>query len=268
MRFGSQEIITKLRAKYCAPSWAFFDEVKSEVGFGRQRIDGLAVAMWQSLGLQIIGFEVKVDRGDWLRELKNGGKSDGIYKYCDNWFLVVSDEAIVKDGELPPTWGMMVLKGNGFTYKVKATKLEPIPLNRAFVAEILRHSVNMPASDKERAEYQRGFLDGKNSVRPDDVKLNEYEMLKKRLETFEAVSGLKIEYWTQTRELAEAVKLFMHAPTISRYKTDLKNLLGQAQQCEAQIKRALESQERINFGQPKEKENVQTVRQQTDSGGD
>src|SRR6266404_4533381 len=137
---SAHEVIVMLENKYCAPSWAFFTEVKSSVGFGNRRADGIAVAMWRSLGLEIHGFEVKCSRTDWLNELKDGGKSEEIFKYCNRWWIVAADDSIVRNGELPPTWGLQIPNGRGMRVATKAPKLAPEPLTVWFVAEVLRRS--------------------------------------------------------------------------------------------------------------------------------
>ena len=46
-------------------------------------------------------------RSDWLRELRDPAKAEEFRRYCDRWWLVVSDCAIVKPGELPTGWGLL-----------------------------------------------------------------------------------------------------------------------------------------------------------------
>jgi hypothetical protein len=80
------------------------------------------------------GHEVKVSRADWLAELRDLSKSERIKRYCNFWWLVVSDAAIVKPGELPEGWGLLVKSGDRLRAKVKAPELEPEPLTLDFVA--------------------------------------------------------------------------------------------------------------------------------------
>lgn len=82
----------------------------------------------------IHGHEVKVSRSDWLTELRDLSKSERIKRYCNFWWLVVSDSAIVKDGELPNGWGLLVKSGNKLRAKAKASELTPEPLTLDFVA--------------------------------------------------------------------------------------------------------------------------------------
>ena len=80
------------------------------------------------------GHEVKVSRSDWLSELKDPEKSERIKRFCDFWWLVVPDASIIKPGELPEGWGLMVQSGKVLRAKVRAPRLTPEPLNLDFVA--------------------------------------------------------------------------------------------------------------------------------------
>jgi hypothetical protein len=208
---NAYEITAKLEKKYAPPSWAFFTEVKSSVGFGR-RADGIAVAMWRSLGLEIHGFEVKTSRPDWLRELKNPGKSDEIFCYCNRWWIVTQDASIIQNGELPDTWGLQVMTGRGLKIMTRAPKLRPDPLTPWFVAEILRRHFNsMKRPEQLDAEYQRGFEAGKEQATPGNLiyEVQKAEKLQKRVEEFEKYSGVKIDSWKDAKDIGDAVKTVM-----------------------------------------------------------
>lgn len=72
--------------------------------------DAIAMSTWPSKGLRILGFEVKATRSDWLRELDKPTKNLQWQTQCDEWY-VVAPERIVKTGELPSDWGLLVPKG-------------------------------------------------------------------------------------------------------------------------------------------------------------
>jgi len=135
------ELLERLRARFDHPRFAFFAEVGNAVGFPSSRIDALAMAMWRSLGLEIHGLEIKCSRSDWLRERRQPFKAEEIFSYCDRWWLVVAAPEIVKEGELPPDWGLLVPHAAGLTASVNAGKLTPQPLDREFLASILRKAV-------------------------------------------------------------------------------------------------------------------------------
>jgi len=95
--------------------------------------DFLAIDKYAS-SQAIHGHEVKVSRSDWLTELRDLSKSERIKRYCNFWWLVVSDASIVKLDELPEGWGLMVRSGDRLRAKVKASSLAPEPLSLDFVA--------------------------------------------------------------------------------------------------------------------------------------
>lgn len=121
---------------------------------------GTSSRMYRSKRHALHGFEVKVSRSDWLRELKAPSKSVAISSYCDYWWLAVSGPDIVKPGELPPEWGLLVpTKGRPqpddwrppswapltpwpgapkLRAVARARQLEPKPLEREFIACIVR----------------------------------------------------------------------------------------------------------------------------------
>lgn len=98
--------------------WIIAEKVRARAGFagwgdrehGRLRTaDALAIDTWISKGMELHGFEMKCSRSDWLTELRQPEKSEAFRRVCDRWWLVTSDPAIVKDGELPGGWGHMTL---------------------------------------------------------------------------------------------------------------------------------------------------------------
>lgn len=139
-------VLACLRKRYSGPRygngprWAFATHVASTPGFrdGGRIADAVVMDLWPSTGLEIHGHEVKVSRSDWLTELKAPQKCEPVKRYCDRWWLVVSDRAIVKAGELPVGWGLMVVSGDTTRVVVKAPKLNPEPLTREFLAPLLR----------------------------------------------------------------------------------------------------------------------------------
>jgi hypothetical protein len=82
---------------------------------------------------------VKVSRGDWARELKDPSKAEEIMGFCHRWWIAVGDADIVRPGELPPTWGLLVPRGEKqLVVKVEAPLREAKPLDPPMIAAILR----------------------------------------------------------------------------------------------------------------------------------
>ncbi|HYJ21079.1 MAG TPA: hypothetical protein VEW07_03530, partial [Solirubrobacterales bacterium] len=66
--------------------------VRSAAGFdARRTIDAVSLNLWPSRGMLLDGYEIKVSRSDWLRELKNPAKAEEFAGLVDRLWLVVSD---------------------------------------------------------------------------------------------------------------------------------------------------------------------------------
>jgi hypothetical protein len=156
------DLYEMIERRYQPPGWAVLPGVASATGTGMQRrCDAIAMSLWPSRGLELHGFEIKVSRGDFLRELKDPDKAEKIARYCDRWWLVTDDDTIVQNGELPPTWGLLVRHGKSLRLKKEATKLEPIEISRRFLAALLRVSAtSMPGPKKLEAETKAAHLAG------------------------------------------------------------------------------------------------------------
>ena len=152
------------------PEHAFIPHVKSDAGHGSHRtIDGISMSLWQSRGLLISAYEIKVSRSDWLTELKSPEKAEEFFGFVDRFYLVVSDAAIVQPGELPDGWGLLCKKGRGLTQLVEPknfrdeTGLLPPQFFRGFLAALLRSACKQrdatPTAIAEAAE--KAFAEGK-----------------------------------------------------------------------------------------------------------
>lgn len=108
------ELLARLRRHYIEPSrrlpgGIFVPEVGMNGGYGAgRRCDAVYVGFTTASGRQLIGHEIKVSRSDWVAELgRKTGKADAWADECHQWWLVVTDPGIVRDGELPQGWGLM-----------------------------------------------------------------------------------------------------------------------------------------------------------------
>ena len=119
-----------------ADRWVRAEHVRSTQRLGYELVsiaDFIAIDKYATTQA-MHGHEVKVSRADWLTELRDPTKAERIKRYCNRWWLVVSDASIVKDGELPEGWGLMVKAGDRLRAKVKAPLLTPEPMTLDFVA--------------------------------------------------------------------------------------------------------------------------------------
>lgn len=146
------EVYRAIVKAFPAPAYAVLPGVANATGGKRSRVaDAVIMSLWPSRGLTFEAVEIKVSRGDWLRELKNPAKQEPIIKYCDRFWLAVGDASIVKPGELPQTWGLLV-PGRAGKMKIhtKAPTLEPVPMTRGFLASIMRRANEAVEGDELR----------------------------------------------------------------------------------------------------------------------
>lgn len=171
IKFTERQMLDLLHRRYSqtnpgnGPRYACAEHVKDGAGFSHRRIaDFIAVDCWPTGGIELHGHEVKVSRSDWLHELKRPEKAEAFKRYMDRWWLVVPDAAIVKPGELPVGWGLLVLsrrshQGSWPNYhqrrieeclraKVQAPRLTPEPLPREMLATLARSTAK---TSKRRA---------------------------------------------------------------------------------------------------------------------
>lgn len=72
----------------------------------RSRADVLFIGMTNQSGRRLDGYEIKISRGDWLRELRSPTKADAWADECQSW-TIVADEGVVKVEELPEGFGLL-----------------------------------------------------------------------------------------------------------------------------------------------------------------
>lgn len=134
------------------PRYSRAEHVKNAAGFQANRIcDYMAIDLWTGgygasrVGPMLHGHEVKVSRSDWLTELKDPEKAEAFRRYCDYWWLVVSEKSIVRPGELPEGWGLMVASGPSTRVVVAAPRLTPEPMPRDLQGTLMRATAKTAA---------------------------------------------------------------------------------------------------------------------------
>ncbi len=213
-KWGEAEVLLALERcdRFGPPAGAFLSNVHGRVG-GTRSADGVSMGIWHSRGLLIQGFEVKTSRADWLRELKKPEKADGtVFRFCDRWWLATPRSVkVVKEGELPSPWGHVTVDGCGVHIERDAPVLQPIPVDRPFIAELFRRAVEQfPAENRLRDAWNEGYAEGRTAEEKNSeqrVKFLEEtnNELHSLLGSFEKVLGQRIRTWGSD-ERAEKVR--------------------------------------------------------------
>lgn len=213
---------------------AFLPHVRNDASFSATRtFDAVVLDLWESRGYALHIYEVKVSRSDWLRELSKPEKADDACKIADH-FWIVAPVGCVKDGELPPTWGLLEVGGDGeakpwkIRSKTPAPRLTPPviakqapPLQRGLVIAMLRSCPGaipggrMPsAADVEiMAAHDAGYKQAKAELeaqrgerqRAENREVEEWTKVQK------ALVAAGVEHWD-----AGPHALVKHAPAIAR----------------------------------------------------
>lgn len=197
-KLRTEQVRAALRTRFCQPEWALFFEVADGTGASQRRwADAMAMNMWGSRGLALHGFEIKVSRSDWKRELANPAKAESIAGLCDFW-SIVAPKGMIGFGELPPGWGLLEVDADlKITQRVTGPKnTDPAMLTRSFVASLLRSAAKVDESiirgaiEIARGEWEKTVED-RICQRIEYVRTDGAEAIK-ILDEFKELSGIDL----------------------------------------------------------------------------
>jgi len=229
------------------------------LGYGGRIADAVWLD-WTRSPPVLVGFEMKCARGDWLKELRDPWKAFEIGRFCHRWYLVVSKPAIVRPGELPESWGLMVARGETTRIQVRApTNPDPRPWTPELCLAILNKVTNRgygadrdseldaarrAGREEERKSWERRW----KAIEKDLPLLHEGEAkrlrrLEEEVKAFEEASGIEISAWAEGRRLGEAVKLVERGEFprwLERAENSLERIGELGAELRARIRRAKE----------------------------
>lgn len=255
------EMLTMLRKRHGekagnGSAFAFVTHVRDSAGFDANRtIDAMAMGLWPSRGLIIDAFEVKCSRADWLKELRDPSKAEMFCQRADRFWLVIGDPSIVKEGELPPGWGLLVAQGSGegarLVQKTNAGMLRafqteeqarsrkgaPLPpeLTRSFLAALMRAATAVGSVEPEeiREARRQGEAAGSGQLkRRAEWAESELEALRAVVKDFEDGAGVSLQSWWAGRDdersgpykIGEAVRAIVEGDSaIERSRRQLRS---------------------------------------------
>lgn len=218
----AEQVVAALRRRYCpdegVPEWVLLEQVRNQQGFGGRdpirTFDALLVGLWESRGHPVHGFEIKVNRGDWRRELKAPDKADPLVRHVTYWW-VAAPAGVVDPATLPDGWGLQVTDGKRMRTVREAARREAQPPSWSMVAAILKRAAEQVTGESRlRAEYQRGRKAGRDEVEQGYVIQNlrqEVERLGAQIDAFEKASGLHLPTFSvdSATKLGAAVRMVL-----------------------------------------------------------
>ncbi len=196
-------------------------------------------------------FEFKASRSDWLRELKDPEKADGICQQVHE-FYVVAEPDVVDRGEVPEAWGLIERKKQRLYTVTKAPRSEVEPPDFYFLASIMRQLHNsisgmrrgyVHEDDIEEKIEERAEKATKSALREQRRELDLAKRLRAEVEEFEAASGVEIANGWNHGKIGSAVKFVMRSGSgipraIERAKTLLEEQAQKLQALQAALNEA------------------------------
>ncbi len=143
------EVLTALQARHQLPEWVFVEELRFGVGFqqrahNERRIDAWAINCYPSRMVRI-AYEVKVSRGDFLKELKQPRKRAAALR-VSNEFYFAAPAGLIKPEEIPDPCGLIEVAGGSWenaVVKLRAPWRDVPPPTWAFMASTMRRCVTL-----------------------------------------------------------------------------------------------------------------------------
>lgn len=150
MALTSNEILDCLERRWGGHGFVRVRELRPSVGYrgDDRRIDLWVLECKPSAGMPAHAVEVKVSRGDWLRELKQPMKRRAAMA-ISNYFWIAATTGIVKADELPSDCGLIEIDAERIAErwytgdrKVNANYRDKVRCTWGLMASVLRKTGN------------------------------------------------------------------------------------------------------------------------------
>jgi hypothetical protein len=166
----ASDLLRMIRARYQGPEWAVLDELHDGTGgSATRRFDAVAFNCWPSRGFLRLGFEIKVSRADFSKELAAHDKRAALEKHCHEVYFVVSAGVCVAR-EVPEPWGLLEVRGDKLHCTRKASHRKVESLGESFAVCAIRRLTE--AGDAERKRHY--IFDGAELTQADvDARVGE-----------------------------------------------------------------------------------------------
>lgn len=143
------ELVEYLESVHPPPQWAFLTGVRSMAGWPaypkkERYIDAFAMNLWPSTGHLRVAYEVKVSRGDWLRELRSPEKHAAAISLSHRFYFVLADGVWKPEDQAKVlTEAGVTVVGHALNGKwsrdvVRAPTRQVKPMPEGFIAMLLR----------------------------------------------------------------------------------------------------------------------------------
>lgn len=166
---NADDIYAALQRRHQMPEWVLVRELRLGTGYdyapydyvrrqrGRakmqQRIDAWALNCYPGNGFRRIAYEIKVSRGDFIKEKRDPEKRQPAMEVSD-YFYFAAPRGLIAPMELPQGCGLLVVYESGRSEILeRAPKLNPTRLDWCFVASVLRSVMATRREDLTRDRF-------------------------------------------------------------------------------------------------------------------
>lgn len=190
------KVLKALKKRY-GDGYVVLSEVNNGVGGmgGARYADYIVLSMWPSRGLDIIGFERKSSRSDWLSEYRNPRKAELFFGRCNRWYLVTDTKDVARKEEIPKNWGWVYVQKSGNLRTVKEAPRKDVEMSKPLMFSMIRRAYGVGMKEGEdkgrrdsRAESaelaRRAELDyarAREKLRVADNKLRDVQSMEREL---------------------------------------------------------------------------------------
>lgn len=244
-----------LRRRYGGGAWTLVFEFTGPNG---RRADAFAVSRTKSNNFQIVAFEIKASRSDWLSEKKDPKKQEHFVGVADEFYVVAARKGIVNDSELPDGWGLLELKPNSERlYKEVESDLTENQAGdpgRRFWAKLIQKiddGTRDGYTEADLAEARsRGFDEAKNDEYLADRSEREVERLQEKANAFDEIRDSDVPISSYRSSEDQIQKLEVAHNIVTQFEDDgygsLKQTLERMQETvERRATDALETLEEL-----------------------
>ena len=146
--YSADDIKAALRLRHPPEAWLYAEEVAYYTTSSTPRylrrarrwwriIDAFAMSLWPSKKFERVAYEIKVNRADFLREIRDPDKRQFAMAFSNRFYFVMPD-GVADKREIPDECGLMIVKeGRARIYK-RAPWREIEPWPPGFVASFGR----------------------------------------------------------------------------------------------------------------------------------
>lgn len=143
-------LLKMIHARYPGGEWAVLDELHDGTGWSStRRFDAVAFNCWPSRGFVRLGFEIKVSRADFSKELAAHDKRAALEKHCHEVYFVVGPK-VCEPREIPEPWGLLEVRGDKLHCTRKALHRKVGSVSETLAVCAIRRMTEAAAAEAQR----------------------------------------------------------------------------------------------------------------------